>query len=83
MEEGAVDELFQQPRHPYTASLIAASPDLDKPPSSVERPTPQSRTSEGCPFAPRCGNAVEACWNIFPDRTVVNELHAFWCHNPL
>jgi oligopeptide/dipeptide ABC transporter ATP-binding protein len=68
MEEGAVAELFQQPRHPYTASLIAASPDLDKPPSRarVERLAPRSRTSEGCPFAPRCENALDACWKAFP-----------------
>jgi oligopeptide/dipeptide ABC transporter ATP-binding protein len=85
MEEGGVDELFQQPRHPYTASLMAASPDLDRAPSRarVERLTPRSRPSEGCPFAPRCENAIDACWKAFPDRTVVNERHAFWCHNPL
>lgn len=85
MEEGAVAEIFEQTRHPYTASLIAASPDIDVPPRplGVARTARESRISEGCPFAPRCGNALDACWEVFPARTEVNDRHAFWCHNPL
>lgn len=85
MEEGSVAELFQSTRHPYTASLIEASPDLDHPPRRPppERAVPRSRPPDGCPFAPRCENALDACWKVFPSRTIVNKEHAFWCHNPL
>jgi oligopeptide/dipeptide ABC transporter ATP-binding protein len=83
MEEGTVAALFRDPRQPYTLSLMAATPDLDDPPVAVEKVEVQRERSAGCPFAPRCPNAVEVCWRVFPGRTVVDADHAFWCHHPV
>lgn len=57
-------DLFEEPRHPYTASLLAAVPRLDMKktlrvipgniPNLIEPPT-------GCRFHPRCEHADEAC----------------------
>lgn len=67
LEEGAVDEVFYDPRHPYTLGLLnsipkgteAASkqklvPILGTPPDMLHPP-------KGCPFHPRCTHAMRVC----------------------
>ncbi|MGW2840826.1 dipeptide ABC transporter ATP-binding protein [Streptomyces sp. NPDC001493] len=66
VERAGVDELFRRPAMPYTARLLAAVPTVDsgvhrpllpiagEPPALVGLPT-------GCPFAPRCAVALDAC----------------------
>jgi peptide/nickel transport system ATP-binding protein len=65
VEEGPVDELFREPRHPYTRRLLEAIPRVHRrgaglrgiPGSAVE----PWRRPPGCPFAPRCEFRVERC----------------------
>lgn len=71
VEEAWVDDLYEDPRHPYTIALLAALPRSDirrqhrlksiagAPPSLLVEP-------QGCPFAPRCDYAIERCWNENP-----------------
>lgn len=65
VEEALVDELYADPRHPYTLGLFGSLPDLGAtskrlsaiggaPPNLVEEP-------KCCPFVPRCKYAVEKC----------------------
>ena len=66
METATTDELFANPRHPYTLGLLASVPRLDEqrhsqlktiegsPPDLVKPPT-------GCPFMPRCAFARAIC----------------------
>jgi peptide/nickel transport system permease protein len=63
VEEGPVAEVFAQPRHPYTAALIAGAPEgvsaqLTAIPGTV--PLPHA-LPPGCTFAPRCAWAAEPC----------------------
>lgn len=63
IEEGPVADVFERPRHPYTAALIASVPEGDADrlvaiPGTV--PTPQEMPL-GCRFAPRCAHAIDAC----------------------
>ncbi len=58
--------IFGQPRHPYTAGLLASIPRVDR--LAGERlsvipgsPRDVVAWSRGCAFAPRCGNEVEGC----------------------
>jgi oligopeptide/dipeptide ABC transporter ATP-binding protein len=58
VEEGPVDELFERPRHPYTAGLLESLPRLDAPggqfgaiPGRVPLP---GQWPAGCHFHPRC-----------------------------
>ncbi|MFI6121975.1 ABC transporter ATP-binding protein [Streptomyces sp. NPDC051064] len=65
LEQGRAADLRRAPRHPYTASLLAAEPSphirhprLPTVPGSV--PPPGDRTT-GCPFADRCPHAAPEC----------------------
>ncbi len=63
VEEGPVAEVFAQPRHPYTAALIASVPEsgaerLTAIPGAV--PTPRDMP-QGCRFAPRCAFETDMC----------------------
>lgn len=65
-EEAMIDDLYQNPRHPYTQALLGSLPRLDGtrdkklrtieglPPDLISLP-------KGCPFAERCTMAREKC----------------------
>ena len=66
VELAAVDEIFYQPRMPYTMGLLGSIPRMDveeKEPLIPIEGTPPSLVAlpAGCPFAPRCPIAVEQC----------------------
>lgn len=61
VEIGAIEELFERPRHPYTQALLAAVPHPDpevrlQPPVAGETADP-SNPPPGCSFHPRCAFA--------------------------
>jgi len=84
VEEADVDTLYDDPRHPYTNSLLAALPRADRrrdhrlksipgaPPNLLVEP-------KGCPFAPRCEYARERCWDENPVLSVVGTKHRIAC----
>jgi peptide/nickel transport system ATP-binding protein len=79
--------LFGSPRHPYTGGLLESVPRLDSPRGAPLKPIPGSPTNvlpwtQGCAFAPRCGNRVDRCTTDTPELVsdVDRELR---CHNPL
>jgi dipeptide transport system ATP-binding protein len=66
VEQGPRDEIFSNPRHPYTQALLSATPSVD-PKKRKERivlkgelPSPID-PPPGCAFAPRCPLAFERC----------------------
>jgi len=65
VEEAIVDSLCLAPRHPYSAALLAANPQLASPghplPAITGRVPPPSAWPEGCRFAPRCSRAAVEC----------------------
>jgi peptide/nickel transport system ATP-binding protein len=64
VEIAAVDQLFAEPRHPYTRLLLETIPNLDPPgerePVAGEVPNPLDPPS-GCAFHPRCPYADDRC----------------------
>lgn len=82
VEEAPTEEIFAQPKHPYTQFLINSLPKFgDKstrdsvpgsPPSLADLPT-------GCPFHPRCPHVKDICRQQMPDFTQVDESHKVAC----
>jgi peptide/nickel transport system ATP-binding protein len=65
VEEGATDELFETPNHPYTTALLGEIPRLDTrkrvfAPVKGEIPSPLN-PPPGCHFHPRCPHAMPRC----------------------
>lgn len=71
VEAAETRELFADPRHPYTAGLLASVPRLGS--SATEalssipgQPPDLAALPPGCAFAPRCGFVVESCERAVP-----------------
>jgi peptide/nickel transport system ATP-binding protein len=81
------DELFTNPRHPYTRVLLAASLAEQagaeanamvsrlrgEPPSPIDVPS-------GCRFHPRCPIAQDICSSVVPEVARLGEDHTVTCH---
>ena len=65
VETNVSARLHEAPRHPYTASLLASRPDINVTANRLRavpgRPLSAFEVPDGCPFAPRCGYAEDAC----------------------
>ncbi|WP_406864243.1 ABC transporter ATP-binding protein [Streptomyces sp. HUAS MG47] len=71
VESRSADELFDAPRHPYTAGLLACTPRLEAgaaPPRPIPgRPVSLAEAPPGCAFAARCAHAVARCTQEKPE----------------
>ena len=87
VEEASVDDLYSDPRHPYTLALLQALPRVDRrrgsrnhrlksipgaPPSLLVEP-------HGCPFMARCDFAIEKCQLENPPLRQVEKDHRIAC----
>lgn len=89
VETGPTGSLFTQPRHPYTAALLRATPRLDQPsqprlPVIPGAPPALIGSSRGCRFAPRCERAQPRCLTEEPALSEADHAgHAFACFHPV
>jgi peptide/nickel transport system ATP-binding protein len=88
VEMGRPEEIFHTPRHPYSQSLVAATPVPD-PKRRVGRivlpgevPSP-ANPPPGCTFNPRCSRASEECRELEPALELVSNDHYVACFHPL
>jgi oligopeptide transport system ATP-binding protein len=84
VETAPTEELFANPRHPYTVGLLNSIPRLDAaaktklnpirglPPDLIDLP-------DMCPFLPRCDYAREKCEQQNPPLLEVNDVHRSAC----
>ena len=87
VESTTRNRLFATPRHPYTGGLLESIPRLDSPRGAPLRPIPGSPTqtipwTEGCAFAPRCGNRIADCTSWPPPLEFEGD-RDLRCYNPL
>ncbi|MBO0810783.1 MAG: ABC transporter ATP-binding protein [Microlunatus sp.] len=75
IETGSVHDIFQSPRHPYTAGLINAVPPVtgDMPNLSSIPGSPPSLATlpKGCSFRARCAYAEDRCAEIDPELEMI------------
>jgi peptide/nickel transport system ATP-binding protein len=79
VELGPAAQIYADPKHPYTVSLLNAIPEPD-PAKSVTRDLPRGEVPDavapplGCPFHPRCPRAFEVCgWEPRDLRALLEE----------
>ena len=88
MEVASRDELYANPRHPYTQALISAVPipDPDREANKQrivltgDLPSPFEPPS-GCLFRTRCPKATAVCAEIVPPEERVSGSHSVFCHH--
>lgn len=87
VEEASVEELFENPKHPYTKALIGATPmlgDVERELVSIPGSVPNLvKLPTGCKFAPRCAarieNNLEICNEEEPQLKTVAPDHKARC----
>jgi oligopeptide/dipeptide ABC transporter ATP-binding protein len=84
-EHSGVDELFANPRHPYTEGLQNSIPRLDAPrplrlPSIAGVPPQASSLPPGCAFAARCLYRLDVCERTVPALLESSPGHWKACH---
>lgn len=84
VEEGPVDVIYGQPRHPYTLGLLRSIPRLDLgrqkrlipieglPPDLLDPP-------QSCPFAPRCPFVIDKCLEENPPLMSIGSVRKSAC----
>jgi oligopeptide transport system ATP-binding protein len=87
MELAERDEIYRNPRHPYTQALLSAvpvpDPDFERGRKRVsltgDLPSPINPPS-GCVFRTRCPLAIDACAATVPPVESVTDTHLVACH---
>lgn len=84
VEEAAVEDIFDNPKHPYTWGLIKSIPRLDgdrnKPLPTIKGMVPLlNQIPEGCRFAERCPYATDRCRKEMPKLVSVSDAHRVRC----
>ncbi len=83
VEDGPVEQIFEEPLHPYTQMLISSLPSLDV--KGVFRGNPGLTPSllhppDGCLFHTRCPYVMEQCSVVTPELTEVRDERVVACH---
>ncbi|MDE0143698.1 MAG: ABC transporter ATP-binding protein [Caldilineaceae bacterium] len=84
VEQGAADDIFRDPKHPYTIALLESLPRMDQKREWLQTirgvvPDPYS-TLKGCPFHPRCADFIAGvCDEIVPQPITLEDNREVRC----
>ena len=88
VEMGTAEELFADPRHPYTVALLSSIPTTDADSATKDKiilegniPSPV-RPPSGCKFHTRCYMACDKCKVVPPELKEISPGHFLACHFP-
>lgn len=84
VEAGIADEIFYNPKHPYTWGLLKSSPRLDLENKELLQsidgtPPDLFAPPKGCSFSPRCEYAMKICKHMPPAMQEINGEHSASC----
>ena len=85
VEQGSVEQILEQPLHPYTQALLSAVPvpDPDAKREVIrlqgDMPSPSNPPS-GCYFHPRCPRAMDECRRSYPENREMDDGRRLSCH---
>lgn len=84
VEIGLTEEIFSNPKHPYTKALLSAVPELN-PADEKERirltgelPSPEN-IPQGCKFHTRCPYVMDVCKTTHPENIKFSDNHSCKC----
>ena len=83
MEMATVEELFNNPKHPYTIGLLNSLPKLEcnKRLTPISgNPPDMTKKITGCPFCERCKDRLEICNKCIPKIKKISNNHFSRCH---
>jgi len=84
VEHALVNDLYANPRHPYTIGLLGSLPRVDgrhgKRLANIDgRPPDLLQEARWCPFAARCAHVIDQCWEENPQLRAVGKEHTIAC----
>lgn len=83
VETGEVQEIFENPKHPYTEGLLASVPNVDAEDDELKSipgtPPNISEEIKGCRFHPRCPYAMDICKQEEPAYMNISPSHQSKC----
>jgi len=84
VEQGTVDQIFHEPKHPYLQKLLQSLPRLDVERNRLDSirgivPSITHMPAVGCRFAGRCPSATDACRQVSPQLADVGGNHDVRC----
>ncbi len=82
-EQGTADEIFYNPCHEYTKGLLRSIPTTETAGTRLQpitgTPIDLLKMPAGCPFAPRCNEAMKICLREKAERIQINDDHMATC----
>ena len=82
-EKGTADEIFYEPRHEYTKGLMRSIPSTTSAGTRLQpitgTPIDLLNMPKGCPFAPRCDNAMKICLTERAPVCTISDSHDAVC----
>jgi len=87
VEEGLVEEVIQNPLHPYTQGLLKCVPNLEADPGPVRADLTEipgvvpalTDRIPGCPFSARCKFSDARCERDMPEESFMTDTHRVTC----
>ena len=87
VEDGPVRAVLERPAHPYSAALLACSPELGRPdkrlPAIAGQAPGPGESPWGCAFAPRCPRVQSDCRASLPALLHIGRAHRVRCLHPM
>ncbi|NLK65416.1 MAG: ABC transporter ATP-binding protein [Tissierellia bacterium] len=82
-ERGTADDIFYNPKHEYTKGLLKSIPTVQDEKQRLKpigcNPVDLLNMPAGCPFAPRCDNAMKICLTVNPVEMTIEGKHTSRC----